>query len=487
MTHNLSRRVFTRNLGAVASAALLSALQSSCKSLPGAQDTESLLRDAASRFNDRLSFDADIRARAADDFGHIIHRQPVAVLNAGSPDDVVKAVELANEHGFKLAMNGNNHSCYGHAQAEHGLVINSAGLKTIRRVTDDSVDVDAGITWGELTRAMLKDGRTFPVLAEFQDLSVGGTLSVGGIGGSSHRFGAQVDHVIEVEAVTGTGQRLICSADRNRDLFETILSGFGQCALILRARLRLVRAPRWVTIQSFVYRDASAYTRDALGAMRDERFDHQLGRIAFDDKGVAYRLEGGRFHDDDAKSDLLGLAKGLRFDAALPPRSYGYWDYLNQRPGVQRPAKGWYAPHPNFYVFIPIAESERYLMQILASRDEYAGVAGPAQFGFYPVAARHFTRPLFARPAGTEFFALYMFRGAPADAPALAISMVKTNRTLYERARAVGGICFPVTAMPMSTTDWRQHFGEPAWQRLAAAKKKYDPRHVLTPGPGIFA
>ena len=42
-------------------------------------------------------------AAAADDFGHIIHRTPMAVLKAGSVNDIVKAVNFARANGLKVA------------------------------------------------------------------------------------------------------------------------------------------------------------------------------------------------------------------------------------------------------------------------------------------------------------------------------------------------------------------------------------------------
>lgn len=40
---------------------------------------------------------------------------------------------------------------------------------------------------------------------DFIELSIGGTLSLGGIGSQSFRFGPQVDNVLELQVVTGAG------------------------------------------------------------------------------------------------------------------------------------------------------------------------------------------------------------------------------------------------------------------------------------------
>jgi cytokinin dehydrogenase len=37
----------------------------------------------------------------------------------------------------------------------------------------------------------------------------------------------------------------------------------------------------------------------------------------------------------------------------------------------------------------------------------------------------------------------------------------------------------------MSRGDWRAHFGH-AWSRLGDAKRRHDPKRILTPGYEVF-
>ena len=79
-------------------------------------------------------------------------------------------------------------------------------------VAADTVTVEAGARWSSLLNATLSNQLTPPVLTDYLELSVAGTLSVGGVGGASPHYGAQVDNVLELEVVTGTGERVVCSA-----------------------------------------------------------------------------------------------------------------------------------------------------------------------------------------------------------------------------------------------------------------------------------
>ena len=66
--------------------------------------------------------------------------------------------------------------------------------------------VDAGVRWIELLQATVPQGKSPPTLTDFIELSIGGTLSVGGIGGQAFRWGLQVDNVLELEVITGRGE-----------------------------------------------------------------------------------------------------------------------------------------------------------------------------------------------------------------------------------------------------------------------------------------
>jgi cytokinin dehydrogenase len=74
---------------------------------------------------------------------------------------------------------------------------------------------------------------TVPVIAD-TFLSVGGTISTGGFGVTTYNLGLQVDHVQELEVVTGNGQIITCSDERDRDLFNAMLGGLGQCGIITK-------------------------------------------------------------------------------------------------------------------------------------------------------------------------------------------------------------------------------------------------------------
>ena len=146
-----------------------------------------------------------------------------------------------------------------------------------------------GALWGDVAKVTLDRNLTPPVMPDAMMLTVGGTLSVGGIGETTYRYGAQVDNVLELDVVTGAGELMTCSPERNDELFRMTLAGLGQCGIIVRARLRLVAAPNFVAIHPLMYDDMDAFlsdqahltTVDALGPLNGRITKGQDGRWQF--------------------------------------------------------------------------------------------------------------------------------------------------------------------------------------------------------------
>ncbi|MBX3092876.1 MAG: FAD-binding protein, partial [Cryobacterium sp.] len=183
--------------------------------LTEAEASRSLVR--LPRLDGQLVTDAASLAAAADDFGHYIHRTPLAVLKPGSINDVVEMVRYAKQYNLRIAMRGQGHSTHGQAQVEAGIVIDSSTLASVSVNASDAV-VGPGATWRQITAATIPRGLTPPTLPNYIDITIGGNIAGGGIGGASHRHGAVVDNVLELEVVTGHGHLRKCSATQNAAL-----------------------------------------------------------------------------------------------------------------------------------------------------------------------------------------------------------------------------------------------------------------------------
>src|SRR6266702_5342590 len=440
-----------------------------------------------------LLFDEPSRKAIAVDHSNLFHRIPAAVLKPTSVQDVVRIVRYANTHSLKVAIRGDGHSQYGQTQAEGGIVIDSRTLNAIRVRSKNYFDAQPGAFWGDVARATLPEGLTPPVYpATCMGLTVGGTLSVGGIGSTSNHHGAQVDTATELDVVTGDGRLVTCSPSRESELFNMVLAGLGQCGIIVRSRIRLIPAPSYVMLQDLVYTDLDKYLEDHLRAVADGRFDSQRGGIIRDKNGKwSFTIEAGKFFSPPGEPNLASLVSDLRFDSATPAVRMTYQEYLF-RFEARNAASA--ARFPNslsrfITMWLPASAVKDYLSNIFAFPPELAAlpqVGGFERISFFPMNTRRFTRPLFKLPSEDRAFAVWLFRSVSAGDQARLSAVTASNRDLFAKMTAIGGKRYSPYSGVISPAEWQEHFGLDTWRRLSAAKKKYDPNNVLTPGPNMF-
>lgn len=429
---------------------------------------------------------------ASDDFGHMIHRMPQYVLKPASAADIGAVVAWAARQDLQVAARGQGHSNYGRPMVPGGVVIDMSALNTIHSIAPDRMVVDAGAKWSAVIDAALARGLTPPVLTTYIELSVGGTLSVGGIGGTSHLYGMQTDNVLDLNVVVAGGRELTCSATQNTDLFNAVRAGLGQAGIITRATLQLLPAPARVRRYQLYYPDQATLTADQRKVLAERRFQHlQGGFIPNGSGGWKFQLEGGVFYtgsEPDGKPDDNTVLAGLsdtRTSAVIADLSYP--EYLNTfatAEGMLRRNGQWFNPHPWWLTFLPGSAAESLAADILDQlTDEDVGPFG--QIVYYPMTTGAFRTPLLRIPGGRVMFPFNIVRLPATDDQAAIDQMIKQNRTFYDRIRSAGGLLYPVSALAMSKNDWRAHFG-PSYSLLSSAKTKYDPQHIFTPGYEVF-
>jgi FAD/FMN-containing dehydrogenase len=425
---------------------------------------------------------------AADDYGHMIHRRPRAVLRPGSIEDVSRLLVFARRHGIQVAARGQGHSTLGQAQVEAGVVIDMSSLATIHEVKAGSALVDAGVRWSDLLARTIPLGLAPPTLTDYIDLSIGGTLSVGGVGSQAFREGPQVDNVLALTVVTGRGEIVNCSPTRRRALFDAVRAGLGQFGVIVRARVRLVPVLPSTRYYQLPYTSLHLFLVDLLALIRNGRFDTVQGFAAADNAGGwTYSLEATKGFEPGQEPDDATLLAGLHFLAGQQAsQDLPYFDFLNRLAPLVELLKQlgvWFFPHPWVDLLVPTAHAESFIRGTLAALDPADVGQGPILI--YPYRRGPFTAPNLRVPEGDTFFLFALLRNAIPPTLERSAELVAANRALFEQARAVGGFFYPVDSVPMSPQDWRRHFG-PRWRQFLADKQAYDPDVLLAPGQGIF-
>jgi cytokinin dehydrogenase len=430
------------------------------------------------RFEGELRRDEEALAAAAADFGGIVSRRPSAVLHAASAEDVATAIRFAAERGLRVAARGQGHTTGGQSQREGGLVIDLAALRQIAPPAGGRVRCGAGARWIDVLRSTVAHGLTPPVLTDYLGLSVGGTLSVGGIGGQSFRHGLQVDQAPRLRVVTGDGEIRDASRTEAPELFDFVRAGLGRTGVIVEAELALVPAPARVRVLDLPYADPETFLRDQARLVDDGRFDYVLGNIPARGDAWGFSIEAAEHVFDGAsgaaRTDDLGCEH-----AGVEGVERGYFDYATRLEAMaagMRARGTWRLAHPWLDVFLPASAAPSFLREVLA--EVRPADVGDGYVMTYPARRGASAAPLVRLPGEPHSFLLDVLASVPSgDVPRWIERVERFGRAALDR----GGSLYPIGSMPMTPALWRAQLGEHA-AALGEIARRFDPAGVFSEG-----
>ncbi|TNC24206.1 FAD-binding protein [Amycolatopsis alkalitolerans] len=408
----------------------------------------------------------------SSDFGGIVATRPREVRQVSSIGEVHEALRDAAGQRIPVLAHGRRHTSFGQSQIRDGVSLDMTGLNQIHEFEEGHVVVEAGATWAEVLRATLAHGRTPRVLTDYLGVTVGGTLSAGGIGGTSGRRGVQTDNVLALEVITGDGVRRTCSRTESPELFDGVLAGFGRCGVIVRATVPLGPAPARVRRFKIYCPTPADLLRHQRRLLREGRFAFLQGEILPGEHGWTPMLDVAAYYSPPDEPDDARLLAGLGYEPSRDETAdLAYWDFANRLADAEAylsQTGEWFAPHPWSNLFLPDNAADGHVAGVLSVlRRDDLGEAGLVLV--YPVFRRYLNTPLFAVPDGEVVFLVAVLRfTSTGDVD----RMLKANRAWYDQAVAAGGTAYPVGAVP--DFDWARHLA-PA----AAARDRYDPHGAL--------
>jgi FAD/FMN-containing dehydrogenase len=177
------------------------------------------------------------QARAV--YNAMIDKRPVVVTRPVNAGDVIAAVNFARESRLPIAIRGGGHSVPGFGTCDGGVVIDLSRMRGVRVNPEKrTARAEGGATWGDFNAA------TYP----FGLATTGGIISTtgvsgltlgGGIGYLARGFGLSLDNLLSADVVTADGKFLIASEKENEDLFWAIRGGGGNFGVLTSLEFRL--------------------------------------------------------------------------------------------------------------------------------------------------------------------------------------------------------------------------------------------------------
>lgn len=229
--------------------------------------------------NDRLpwgrsdSFESD----ATRDFSGLWQQQPTFALCPIDLDQAQAALRFLYDADIPFALRGAGHCPSGEVLSNGGAVVDLRGLSAVLPApSTDEARVQGGLFWLPLCRALAASGRAPRVLTDNPHTSVAGTLSIGGFGDSSHRFGLQIDCVRRATLILPTGDRQTVESDD--PLLRYALAGHGQLGILADLVLPLWRRPWDLHARVLHFQDADSFVATSIRIAESGRFDYVRAR-----------------------------------------------------------------------------------------------------------------------------------------------------------------------------------------------------------------
>ncbi len=298
-------------------------------------------------------------------FSRLVSAEAAQIRSAKTAVEAQELITQAIETGIAVNFRGAGHSFGDRCISRGGLLLLNELRRPVERLDDSHFSVASGSSWLAVERALNAQGRSAPVLSNWLHVTVAGTLSAGGYGAASLRYGGQTDNVASVTLIDAAGELRTISRDSGPE-WTVATCAAGRLGFLTDCVLSTVPASRSIRLSRRGFD-----TVDALAAS----FRHAVAATDGPDMAWA-EVKAGSFlqfaaerSDSDTSRPLLD-GNGARHDAL----TWDTWLQLHsEREFVDDVAYIW-----SDYV-VPEAAFESFVRRAwsLAAEDSEAALSRP--------------------------------------------------------------------------------------------------------------
>jgi len=172
-------------------------------------------------------------------YNGMIDKRPRLIARCVDVADVIAAVRFGVANGMLTAIRGGGHNGAGLGTCDDGMVIDLSRMKGIRvNPVDKTVRAEAGCLWGDVDHATHAFGMAAPC-GFISTTGVSGLTLGGGIGYLTRKYGLTIDNLLSVDLVLADGTFLTASSKENQDLFWAVRGGGGNFGVVTSFEFRL--------------------------------------------------------------------------------------------------------------------------------------------------------------------------------------------------------------------------------------------------------
>ena len=172
-------------------------------------------------------------------FNRAFDRHPALIVYCATATDVARALEFAQNRNLPLAVRGGGHNRAGLSMCDDGVVIDLSGMN---RVVVDARERVARAEAGALTVHLDAATQRFGLAttsAGCPTVGIAGLTLGGGEGLLMSKYGAACDNLISAQLVLVDGRQVEASQNSSPDLFWAIRGGGGNFGVVTALEYRL--------------------------------------------------------------------------------------------------------------------------------------------------------------------------------------------------------------------------------------------------------
>lgn len=163
---------------------------------------------------------------------------PLRIHRPSTEAELALLVQEARAAGERVKVVGSGHSFTGAALTD-GHLVDLSRYNAVLEVeqTSGRVEVQAGITLKRLNEELWRHGLAMRNLGDVAYQTISGAISTG-THGTGLSFGCLATQVVGLRVVTGTGEVVDCSAERDAEVFQAARVGLGAAGIISTVTLQ---------------------------------------------------------------------------------------------------------------------------------------------------------------------------------------------------------------------------------------------------------
>jgi FAD/FMN-containing dehydrogenase len=168
-----------------------------------------------------------------------VDQHPAAVATPESPDDVVAVIEIAREHGLRVAPQGTGHGAPPRASLEGSVLADMSRMNAVEIDPElRRARLQAGAQWQHIAGPAAEHGLA-GLAGTAPDVCVTGYVTGGGAGWMIRRYGLAANSIRAAEVVTADARQVRADADSEPELFWALRGGGGSFGVVTALELEL--------------------------------------------------------------------------------------------------------------------------------------------------------------------------------------------------------------------------------------------------------